>query len=114
RLWGAEALAEAKAQNKPIFLSLGYQGCHWCSVMNRESFSDPVIAAIINENYIPVLSDREERPDLDLLYQGAAGVMRHPGGWPLNIFLTPDAVPFWVAGYLPRDEKPDQTPFPRV
>jgi uncharacterized protein YyaL (SSP411 family) len=114
RLWGAEALAEAKAKNKPIFLSLGYQGCHWCSVMNRESFSDPAIAAIINENYIPVLSDREERPDLDLLYQGAAGVMRHPGGWPLNIFLTPDAVPFWVAGYQPRDDKPDQTSFRRV
>jgi uncharacterized protein YyaL (SSP411 family) len=105
RLWGAEALAEAKAKNKPIFLSLGYAGCHWCNVLNQEAFSDAEIAAIINEEFIPILSDREERPDLDMLYQGAAGVMNHAGGWPLNIFLTPEGLPFWVAGYLPREEK---------
>jgi uncharacterized protein YyaL (SSP411 family) len=114
RLWGAEALAEAKAKNKPIFLSLGYAGCHWCNVLNQEAFSDAEIAALINEEYIPILSDREERPDLDMLYQGAAGVMSHAGGWPLNIFLTPEGVPFWVAGYLPREEKQGTPAFRRV
>ncbi|HEY0267485.1 MAG TPA: thioredoxin domain-containing protein [Rhizomicrobium sp.] len=114
RQWGAGVLADAKAQDKPILLSLGYAGCHWCQVMNRESFSDPEIAALIAENFIPVLADRDERPDLDLLYQGAAGLMGHPGGWPLNIFLTPDGVPFWVAGYQPLSDRPDQTSFRRV
>jgi uncharacterized protein YyaL (SSP411 family) len=114
RLWGAEALAEAKAKNKPIFLSLGYAGCHWCNVLNQEAFSDAEIAALINEEFIPILSDREERPDLDMLYQGAAGVMNHSGGWPLNIFLTPEGLPFWVAGYLPREEKQGQPAFRRV
>ena len=89
RTWGPEALAEAKAADKPILLSLGYAGCHWCHVMSRESFTDAEIAALINDNFIPILVDREERPDLDMLYQGAAGIMRHPGGWPLNIFLDP-------------------------
>ncbi len=114
RTWGPEALAEARAQDKPILLCLGYAGCHWCHLLSRESFSDPATAQLINDNYIPILSDREERPDIDLLYQGAAGVMRHSGGWPLNIFLTPDGVPFWVAGYLPREDKPDQPSFRRV
>jgi uncharacterized protein YyaL (SSP411 family) len=114
RLWGAEALAEAKAADKPILLNLGYGGCHWCHVMNRESFADAAIAEIINENYIPILVDRDERPDLDLIYQGAAGTMGSPGGWPLNIFLTPDGAPFWVATYLPPTEKPGQPGFRRV
>jgi uncharacterized protein YyaL (SSP411 family) len=114
RTWGPEALAEAKAQDKPILLSLGYAGCHWCSVMDRESFSDAETAALINDNYIPVLADREERPDLDMLYQGAAGVMNHPGGWPLNIFLKPDGAPFWVTGYLPPEDKQDAPSFRRV
>jgi uncharacterized protein YyaL (SSP411 family) len=96
RTWGPDALAEAKASDKPILLSMGYVGCHWCQVMNREAFSDPDIAAVIQENFIPILADRDERPDLDMLYQGAAGIMGHPGGWPLNIFLTPDGRPFWV------------------
>ncbi|HWM62154.1 MAG TPA: thioredoxin domain-containing protein [Rhizomicrobium sp.] len=114
RTWGPEALAEAKAQDKPILLSLGYAGCHWCSVMDRESFSDAQTAALINDNYIPVLADREERPDLDMLYQGAAGVMNHPGGWPLNIFLKSDGAPFWVTGYLPPEDKQDTPSFRRV
>jgi uncharacterized protein YyaL (SSP411 family) len=105
RLWSDAALVEAAAQDKPILLSLGYAGCHWCNTLNREAFMDTEIAALINENFIPILSDREERPDLDLIYQGAAGAMRHQGGWPLNIFLTPDGVPFWVAGYLPRESQ---------
>jgi uncharacterized protein YyaL (SSP411 family) len=114
RGWGPQALAEAKAQDKPILLSLGYGGCHWCHVMEHESFADPEVAAYINENYIPVLVDRDERPDVDMLYQGAAGIMGHAGGWPLNIFLRPDGVPFWVAGYQPKDDKPDVPSFARV
>ena len=111
KLWGPDVLAQAAAQDKPILLSLGYAGCHWCHVLNREAFMDAEIAAQINQDFIPVLSDREERPDLDLLYQGAAGAMRHQGGWPLNIFLTPDGVPFWVAGYLPREAQGETPSF---
>jgi len=114
RSWGPEALAEAGKQDKAVLLSLGYGGCHWCHVMERESFADPEIAAFINENYIPVLVDRDERPDVDMLYQGAAGIMGHAGGWPLNIFLRPDGVPFWVAGYQPKDDKPEIPSFARV
>jgi uncharacterized protein YyaL (SSP411 family) len=108
RTWGPEAQAEARAEGKPIFLSIGYASCHWCHALDKESFRDESIAALINDNYIPVIADREERPDLDMIYQGAAGAMRHQGGWPLNIFLTPDGVPFWVTGYLPRERKVDQ------
>jgi uncharacterized protein len=114
RAWGPDALAEAKAQDKAILLSLGYAGCHWCHVMARESFADPEVAAFINENFIPVLVDRDERPDIDMLYQGAAGIMGHSGGWPLNIFLSPDGVPFWVAGYQPKDDKPELPSMSRV
>jgi len=114
RLWGPEAIAEAKAQDKPILLSLGYIGCHWCHVMNQEAFNDAEIAGLINDNYIPILADREERPDLDMLYQGAAGLMGHPGGWPLNIFLTPEGAPFWVTGYLPQQDAPEQPSFRRL
>jgi len=114
RVWGPEALAEAKAADKPILLSLGYIGCHWCQVMNRETFSDADVAAVINENYIPVLADRDERPEVDMLYQGAAGLMGHPGGWPLNVFLTPDGRPFWVTGYLGREDAPDSPNLRRV
>ena len=107
RAWGPEALAEAKAEDKAILLSLGYAGCHWCHVMAKEAFADSETATIINENFIPVLVERDERPDLDMLYQGAAGIMGHAGGWPLNIFLSPDGVPYWVAGYQAKDDRPD-------
>ena len=114
RTWGPDVLSQAKAQDKPILLSLGYVGCHWCQVMNRESFSDAEVAAIVNDTCIPVLVDRDERPDLDMLYQGAAGVMGHPGGWPLNIFLTTDGAPFWVAGYQGREDTAEVPSFRRV
>jgi uncharacterized protein YyaL (SSP411 family) len=114
RLWGPEALAEAEAGSKPIFLSMGYTACHWCHVMNDESFSDPQIAAQINDNFIPVLIDREERPDLDQIYQSASNIMGYQGGWPLNIFLKPDGVPFFVAGYQPKEERQGQPAFGRV
>ncbi|HEX4027769.1 MAG TPA: thioredoxin domain-containing protein, partial [Rhizomicrobium sp.] len=114
RSWGPDARAEAKAQDKPILLSLGYAGCHWCHVMARESFADPEVAAFINENFIPVLVDRDERPDVDMLYQGAAGIMGHAGGWPLNIFLSHEGVPFWVAGYQSKEDRPDIPSFAKV
>ncbi|HEY1878237.1 MAG TPA: thioredoxin domain-containing protein [Rhizomicrobium sp.] len=114
RAWGPDALAEARAEGKAVLLSLGYAGCHWCHVMARESFSDPEVAAFINENFIPVLVDRDERPDIDMLYQGAAGIMGHSGGWPLNIFLSPDGVPFWVAGYQPKEDRPEMPSMSRV
>jgi len=106
RPWSDAVLEEAKTAGKPIFLSIGYTGCHWCHVMNRESFSDPEIAALIKDNYIPVLVDREERPDIDQIYQAASTIMGHSGGWPLNAFLMPSGVPYFVAGFLGREAIP--------
>lgn len=105
RSWSPEVLAEAEAAGKPIFLSIGYTGCHWCHMMNTESFSDPAIAATINENFIPVLVDREERPDIDQFYQSALPALSISGGWPLNLFLTPEGVPFFVSQYAPKEER---------
>jgi len=105
RLWSPEVLADAQAQNKPIFLSIGYTACHWCHAMNAESFSDPEVARLLNENFIPVIADREERPDLDYIYQAASQIMGHTGGWPLNMFLTPEARPYFATGFLPREER---------
>ncbi|HKQ44621.1 MAG TPA: thioredoxin domain-containing protein [Rhizomicrobium sp.] len=114
RSWGPDVLAEAKAQDKPILLSIGYSGCHWCQVMNRESFSDPQTAADIAANFIPVLVDRDEHPDIDMVYQGAAGAMGHTGGWPLNVFLAPDGAPFWITGYLSSEDRPELPSFRRL
>jgi len=111
RVWSAEVLAEAAATGKPIFLSIGYTGCHWCHVMNQESFSDPAIAAVLNENFIPVLVDREERPDIDQFYQSAMPALNLPGGWPLNLFLAPDGAPFYVTQYAPKEERLGMPPF---
>ena len=105
RTWGPEALAESKASGKPIFLSIGYTGCSWCHTMNEESFSDAEIAASLNENFIPVLVDREERPDIDQFYQSAMPALNLPGGWPLNLFLTPEAVPYFVIQYAPKEDR---------
>ena len=87
--WGPEALAAAEAQNKPILLSIGYTACHWCHVMEQESFADPATAALMNEHFINIKVDREERPDIDQIYQVAGNLMGHAGGWPLTAFLTP-------------------------
>ncbi len=114
RVWSNEVLAEAERSGKAIFLSMGYSACHWCHVMNRESFSDPEIARLINENFVPVIADRFQRPDLDQLYQAAANVMGHQGGWPLNIFLNAKGQPFFVAGYLPTEDRQNQPAFRRV
>jgi uncharacterized protein len=114
RNWSNAVLAEAEQTGKPIFLTIGYSACHWCHVMNRESFSDPETAKLINDNFIPVIADRVQRPDLDQLYQAAANILGHQGGWPLNIFLNAKGQPFFVGGYLPKEEKFGQPPFTRV
>jgi uncharacterized protein YyaL (SSP411 family) len=112
--WGPEAFQEAEASGKPILLSIGYTACHWCHVMNHESFSDADTAAMMNENFINVKVDREERPDIDQIYQVAAQTMGYQGGWPLTIFLNAKAEPFFVGGYFPNEERFGQPPFKRV
>jgi uncharacterized protein len=112
--WGPEAFAEAEATGKPILLSVGYTACHWCHVMNRESFADADTAAVMNEGFINVKVDREERPDIDQLYQAAAQTMGYQGGWPLTMFLNARGEPFFVGGYFPNEERFGQPPFKRV
>ncbi|KAB8334911.1 thioredoxin domain-containing protein [Scytonema tolypothrichoides VB-61278] len=100
--WCDEALATAKTQNKPIFLSIGYSSCHWCTVMEGEAFSNLAIAQYMNANFLPIKVDREERPDLDSIYMQALQMMSGQGGWPLNVFLTPDdLIPFYAGTYFP-------------
>jgi hypothetical protein len=101
--WGEEALATAEAKQVPIFLSIGYAACHWCHVMERESFEDEETAAFINEHFVPVKVDREERPDLDGIYMDAVQSMTGRGGWPLSAFLTPDGRPFVAGTYFPKE-----------
>lgn len=99
--WGEEALARAKAENKPVLVSIGYSACHWCHVMERESFEDEATAQIMNENFINIKIDREERPDIDHIYMDAVRALTGSGGWPLNVFLTPDLKPFYGGTYFP-------------
>ncbi len=104
--WCEEALLTAQANNKPIFLSIGYSSCHWCTVMEGEAFSDEAIAEYMNDNFLPIKVDREERPDIDSIYMQALQMMTGQGGWPLNIFLTPDErVPFYGGTYFPVDPR---------
>ncbi len=103
--WGPEALARAQAEDKPIFLSIGYAACHWCHVMAHESFEDPDIARIINQHFIPIKVDREERPDVDAIYMDALTAMTGSGGWPMSMFLTPDGEPFYGGTYFPATER---------
>ena len=103
--WGNEALTKAKKENKPIFLSIGYSACHWCHVMAHESFEDETIAQILNEKFISIKVDREERPDLDDIYQKACQLAMGNGGWPLSVFLTPDQKPFYVGTYFPKQSR---------
>ncbi len=99
--WNKETLTKAKAENKPIFLSIGYSSCHWCHVMAHESFENEEIAKIMNEHFINIKVDREERPDIDDIYQKACQIATGQGGWPLSVFLTPDQKPFYVGTYFP-------------
>ncbi|HAH35364.1 MAG TPA: thioredoxin domain-containing protein, partial [Algoriphagus sp.] len=98
--WGEEALEKAKRENKPILVSIGYSACHWCHVMERESFEDKVTADLMNEHFICIKIDREERPDLDNIYMDAVQAMGLQGGWPLNVFLMPNQKPFYGGTYF--------------
>jgi len=99
--WGEEALRKAKAEDKPVFLSIGYSACHWCHVMAHESFEDEGVAAILNERYVSIKVDREERPDLDRIYMNAVQALTGRGGWPMSVFLTPEGQPFYGGTYFP-------------
>ena len=99
--WGEAALAEARRTNRPILLSVGYAACHWCHVMAHESFEAPEVAALMNELFVNIKVDREERPDVDAIYMQALQVLGEPGGWPLTMFCTPAGEPFWGGTYFP-------------
>jgi uncharacterized protein YyaL (SSP411 family) len=103
--WGEEALGRAAAEDRPMLLSIGYSACHWCHVMERESFEDPETAALMNELFVCIKLDREERPDIDSIYMEACQAMTGSGGWPLNVFLTPEQVPFYAGTYFPPDSR---------
>jgi uncharacterized protein len=103
--WGDEALARAKREDKPILVSIGYSACHWCHVMERESFEDPDVASVMNDLFVCIKVDREERPDVDAIYMEAVQLMTGHGGWPLNAFLTPDGVPFYAGTYFPPEPR---------
>ncbi|HEX8721184.1 MAG TPA: thioredoxin domain-containing protein [Pyrinomonadaceae bacterium] len=112
--WGEEALERARREDKPILLSIGYSACHWCHVMERESFEDEGIARQMNDLFVNVKVDREERPDLDQIYMSAVQMMTRHGGWPLTVFLTPDLVPFYGGTYFPPEDRHQMPGFPRV
>ncbi len=112
--WGEEALSRSRAEDKPILLSIGYSACHWCHVMERESFENEEIARLMNENFVNIKVDREERPDLDQIYMNAVQMMTGHGGWPLTVFLTPDLVPFYGGTYFPPQDRYQIPGFPRV
>ncbi|MFT6808201.1 MAG: hypothetical protein ACJA01_001425 [Saprospiraceae bacterium] len=101
--WGPEALEKAKKENKLLIISIGYAACHWCHVMEHESFEDSTVAAIMNEHFVPIKVDREERPDVDDIYMSAANLISGSGGWPLNAFALPDGRPIWAGTYFPKD-----------
>src|SRR5665811_1770129 len=103
--WGPEALAEAKRSNRPILLSVGYAACHWCHVMAHESFEDEGTAAVMNELFVNIKVDREERPDIDQIYMNALHLLGEQGGWPLTMFLTPQAEPVWGGTYFPKEQR---------
>lgn len=112
--WGDAAIERARIEDKPIFLSIGYSSCHWCHVMEHESFEDEETAALLNEHFISVKVDREERPDIDSIYMLAVQAMTGQGGWPLNVFLTPDLVPFYGGTYWPPEERQGMPAFRKV
>src|SRR3981081_4720003 len=103
--WGEAALARAKAENKPILLSVGYAACHWCHVMAHESFEDDATARVMNELFVNIKVDREERPDIDQIYMSALHHLGEQGGWPLTMFLTPKGEPVWGGTYFPKTSR---------
>ena len=112
--WGEEALSRAKTEDKPILLSIGYSACHWCHVMERESFENEVIAAQMNQNFVCIKVDREERPDLDTIYMEAVQALTGRGGWPMTVFLTPEGVPFYGGTYFPPTRQRGMASFPDI
>src|SRR5215831_1639528 len=112
--WSEEAFAAAKAENKPMLLDIGAVWCHWCHVMDRESYDDPEVAEIVNQNFVAVKVDRDERPDIDSRYQVAVSAVSGQGGWPLTAFLTPDGKPFYGGTYFPPTDGYGRPSFKRV
>jgi uncharacterized protein YyaL (SSP411 family) len=112
--WGEEAFAKARAEDRPIFLSIGYSACHWCHVMERESFENEQTAQILNEDFVSIKVDREERPDVDSIYMQAVQMMTGHGGWPMSMFLTPDGRPFFAGTYFPPEDRHGMPSFTRV
>src|SRR5512134_79082 len=114
RAWNDVTLAEAKASGKPILLSVGYAACHWCHVMAHESFEDESTATLMNELFVNIKVDREERPDLDAIYMQAVQALTGHGGWPMTVFLTPETIPFHAGTYFPPNDKHGLPSFQRV
>src|SRR5258706_4121592 len=112
--WGEEAFAKSRAEDRPVFLSIGYSACHWCHVMERESFENDGIAAVLNEHFVSIKVDREERPDVDSIYMEAVQMMTGHGGWPMSMFLTPAGAPFYAGTYFPPDDRHGMPGFRRV
>src|SRR5215213_11536662 len=114
REWGEEAFAEARERDVPLLVSIGYAACHWCHVMAHESFEDEATAAQMNEDFVCIKVDREERPDLDGIYMQATQAMTGHGGWPMTVFLTPEGDPFYAGTYFPPDDRHGMPSFRRV
>src|SRR5215472_14471236 len=112
--WGEGALAKAQREDRPLLVSIGYSSCHWCHVMERESFEDADTARLMNESFVCVKVDREERPDIDAIYMEAVQAMTGHGGWPLNVFLTPEGVPFYGGTYFPPEPRHGMPAFAQV
>src|SRR5215813_507080 len=112
--WGSQALERSRKEDKPILLSIGYSACHWCHVMEHESFENEAIAKIMNEHFVSIKVDREERPDLDTIYMNYVQMSTGSGGWPMTVFLTPDQVPFFGGTYFPPDDRFGRPGFPKL
>src|SRR6516164_3454973 len=112
--WGPEVLERARRLDRPVFLSIGYSACHWCHVMEHESFEDPEVARILNEHFVSIKVDREERPDLDQIYMTAVQLLTGQGGWPMSMFLTPDLKPFYGGTYFPPNDRYGRPSFKRL
>ncbi len=112
--WSEEAFEKAKIEDKPVFLSIGYSTCHWCHVMEKESFEDEDIAGLMNDKLVSIKVDREERPDIDSIYMNVCQMMTGRGGWPLSVFLTPEKKPFFAATYIPKESRPGRTGFGEI
>ncbi len=112
--WGPEALEKAAAENRALFISVGYAACHWCHVMERESFEDPEVAAVMNENFVCIKVDREERPDIDAIYMDAVQALSGHGGWPMSVWASPEGIPFYGGTYFPPQDRPGMPSFRRV